>query len=226
VSLATVTLADEDIAADAAFLRVQAHRKQFEADWLPLVTNVYRHSIIAWETIGKPVKLDGTPDWGRAKLQDAFRQGIAHRPWCEWLRAHPDTLYFMRRIGAEPDDFLAWYRSQPDELRAQCGHPKTLWQAFARRTKNKEPRKHTKKDDAHDERQEAAARMDALAASNTELQHALDAAQQKEREREQHLNEDDDGPEAVVEYCRLRGKDFCLKVQDGLAQVIEADDYD
>jgi hypothetical protein len=177
-----ITLADRDRYADDCWQHIQVHKKQFTMDWLPFLDNLYEHSMLVWERMGKPTKPDGTPDWGLTKLQRAFQDTVKNRAWAEWLRTRADILHFARSIGYERESFLRWYDAPRQEsVRETLHHPKPLWTAYKNRhdrpRDDDQPRE--RGHEAHQEQQRTAARMDALAEECEQLRTTLALPEKK-----------------------------------------------
>jgi hypothetical protein len=145
---------------------------------------VYRHSIEAWQSVGSPETLSGAPDWRAKRVHAAFRAAVSHRPWWPWLdetdakgqKKRGNLLHCIRAIGADLDEFLGWFRALDDTVQEQVGHPRTLWSKFEQqRTARKGDREQPRRaDEAHEERQENATRMDELDREIRTMHEALD----------------------------------------------------
>ena len=119
-------------AANAAFARVESHRKLFRRDWLPFLDGVYHLSLAAWERTDRRIRLDGEPDWDDDRVQVAFREVIEDLPWGRYFEGRRTLLSVLRKIGGERERFLGWYDALDEAVRERVGHPETLWRRFDR----------------------------------------------------------------------------------------------
>jgi hypothetical protein len=146
-------------AANAAFARIERHRKIFRRDWLPFADGVHFVSVAAWETAGRRTRLDGRPDWGDDRVQVAFRRSIEKLPWATYFQGRRALLSALRHIGDDRDRFLNWYDDLPEIERERTGYPETLWRMFTRDVLTPATAEHDDGDDRDD--RAATARTDA-----------------------------------------------------------------
>ena len=126
-------------AANAAFTRIESHRKLFRRDWLPFLDGVYHLSLQAWEQAGRPTRLDRRPDWTEDRVQIQFRRLIAALPWAHFFDNRRTLLSAVRQIGGDREDFLEWYDNLSEEVRERTGYPETLWGMFKNEKKKPDP---------------------------------------------------------------------------------------
>ena len=140
-------------AANAAFTRIESHRKLFWRDWLPFLDGVYHLSLQAWERAGRRTRLDGSPDWTEDRVQVEFRRLTAALPWAHFFDGRRRTLLsVLHQIGGDREDFLKWYDDLSEEVRERTGYPEKLWRMFKNEKKKPDP----DPDDDHNNEQDAA----------------------------------------------------------------------
>jgi hypothetical protein len=180
-------------AANAAFARVESHRKLFRRDWLPFLDGVYHLSLAAWERAGRRTRLDGKPDWNDDRVQDAFREEIEGLPWEHYFEGRRTLLSVLRKIGGERARFLRWYDALDEVVRERVGHPETLWGRFDREVLRKsataaEPVGEVERDGAEtSEEMDNARRMDEQLATIRELEAKEAASADRIRELESEV---------------------------------------
>jgi hypothetical protein len=129
--------------ANAAFERIREHKLLFRRDWLPFidgVNHVSTQALLLAQTrsnSGTTITVDGKPDWTNPLVQAAFRELTQDMPWRDYftINHRRSLLQVIRQIGAERDEFLAWYDALPEKNREQWGHPRTLWRKYETRPK-------------------------------------------------------------------------------------------
>ncbi len=205
-----VQLGFEDLKrrADAAAVFLRTNEFQFEAYWVPVIELTFEYTKRAWQGVGEPKNLDGSPNYNSKPLQAEFSRLLRanHPSWADWWLEprHKRLRSVCRDIGANLQAVIDWHRQLPEEQREEWNYPRIVWEHFQRAQRPKaeddpEPNRNKHEESIDDLEEQHAETVAHLHAANTELKAVLSDA---EKMAQSYIAR---GPDAVRDGIKFLG---------------------